>query len=323
MAQFVVSPHMRLHEWVADEKGFFSDAGLDYAFGEQLSSRDGTYHDLGDKVGAYQTFERGRNCDVSAACHWTVNAAAASGHGKLYAGCYSVSPCGIFVAAESDIRRPEDLAGVPVSVGYQSGSHYSTIQTLEEFLAPGDIALSFADGLLFHRLELLVDGKAPAVSLFSGPFYFAEQLGFRKVVDTSFMMASMITGDPDPGDVEKYFQALRRAQVEIDLRLETLPPPLPAGIPRALPGPDGRAPLRPRRAAGVRALYRGHVPTLAALGRRARDLSRRRPRRCLLPGLDLRRRLTPPPRMNGWRSGPAGAKLRGDRRRPGRRFQGG
>ena len=220
MAKFVVSPHMRLHEWVAEEKGFFSDAGLDYVFREQLTSRDGTYHDLGDKVGAYQTFEQGRSCDVSAACHWTVNAAAASGHGKLYPGCYSVSPCGIFVPAESDIRRPEDLAGVPISVGYQSGSHYSTIQTLEEFLDPGDIRLHFADGLLFYRLEQLVDGKAPAVSLFSGPFYFAEQLGFRKAVDTSFMMASMITGDPDPGDVGKYFEALRRAQVEIDLRLE-------------------------------------------------------------------------------------------------------
>ncbi len=220
MARFIVSPHMRLHEWVAEEKGFFREAGLDYEFREQLTSDDGSYHDLGDKVGAYQTFESGRNCDVSAACHWTVNAAAASGHGKLYSGCYSVSPCGIFVPAESEIGRPEDLAGVPISVGYQSGSHYSTIQTLEEFLAPDDIRLSFADGLLFHRLELLVDGKAPAVSLFSGPFYFAEQLGFRKVVDTSFMMASMITGNPDPDDVTKYFSALRRAQVEIDLRLE-------------------------------------------------------------------------------------------------------
>ena len=220
MARFVVSPHMRLHEWVAEEKGYFSDVGLDYTFREQLGSRDGSYHDLGDRVGAYQTFEEGRTCDVSAACHWTVNAAAASGHGKLYAGCYSVSPCGIFVPADSAIERPEDLAGVPVSVGYQSGSHYSTIQTLEEFMAPEDIGLSFADGLLFRRLELLVDGKVPAASLFSGPFYFAEQLGFRKIVDTSFMMASMITGDPEPGDVEKYFEALRRAQVEIDLRLE-------------------------------------------------------------------------------------------------------
>jgi hypothetical protein len=34
------------------------------------------------------------------------------------------------------------------------------------------------------------------------------------------MMASMITGDPDPEDVRKYFRALRRAQRDIDLRPE-------------------------------------------------------------------------------------------------------
>jgi hypothetical protein len=60
----------------------------------------------------------------------------------------------------------------------------------------------------------------PAVSLFSGPYYFAEQLGFRKVIDTTFMMASMITGEPDLDDVRRYFAALRRAQHDIDLRPE-------------------------------------------------------------------------------------------------------
>ena len=34
------------------------------------------------------------------------------------------------------------------------------------------------------------------------------------------MMASMITGTPDPEDVRKYFRALRRAQRDIDLRPE-------------------------------------------------------------------------------------------------------
>ena len=47
-----------------------------------------------------------------------------------------------------------------------------------------------------------------------------EQLGFRKVIDSTFMMATMITGDPDPEDVRKYFRALRRAQRDIDLRPE-------------------------------------------------------------------------------------------------------
>ena len=34
------------------------------------------------------------------------------------------------------------------------------------------------------------------------------------------MMASIITGDPDPDDVRKYARALRRAQRDIDLRPE-------------------------------------------------------------------------------------------------------
>jgi len=122
---------------------------------------------------------------VSGACHWTVNVAASTGHGKLYADAYSVAPCGVFVPPDSGIVHPSQLKGVPISVGYQSGSHYSTIQGLEQYLALDDIKLSFADGLLFSRLEKLIDRKVPAASLFSGPYYFLEQLGFRKVIDTT------------------------------------------------------------------------------------------------------------------------------------------
>jgi len=220
MARFVIAPHMRLQEWVAAGKGYFAAEGLEYEFRDEILSKDGKKHDLGDRIGAYQTFEKGRHTDVSCACHWTVNVAASNGRGKLYADAYSVSPAGVFVPPESPIREPADLAGVPISVGYQSGSHYSTIQALEQYLKPAEIRLSFADGLLFKRMELLIDRQIPAASLFSGSYYFMEQLGFRKVIDSTFMMASMITGEPDPEDVRKYFRALRRAQRDIDLRPE-------------------------------------------------------------------------------------------------------
>ncbi|HSD42143.1 MAG TPA: hypothetical protein VLD36_09770 [Burkholderiales bacterium] len=221
MARFVISPHFRLQEWVAEEKGYFRDEGLDYEFRDNYGPGDpAKKHATPDKVGAYQSFEQGRACDVSGACHWTVNVAASSGHGKLYADAYSVAPAGVFVPPESPIREPADLAGVPISVGYQSGSHYSTIQALEQYMKLDDIKLSFANGLLFSRLEKLIDRQVPAASLFSGPYYLLEQLGFRKVIDTTFMMASMITGNPDPADLRGYFRALRRAQRDIDLRPE-------------------------------------------------------------------------------------------------------
>jgi len=215
MSKFVITPHFRLHEWVAQEKGYFEAQGLDYEFRGVFET-----HATPNKVGAYQSFEKGRDTNVSCACHWTVNVAASTGHGKLYADAYSVSPAAVFVPPESKIRNPEDLRGVPISVGYQSGSHYSTIQALEQYLPASDIKLSFADGILFGRLEKLIDREVPAAALFSGPYYFLEQLGFRKVIDTTFMMASMLNGDPDPEDVKKYFRALRLAQRDIDLRPE-------------------------------------------------------------------------------------------------------
>src|SRR5216683_2421073 len=219
MAKFIVEPHFRLQEWVAEEKGYFRAEGLDYEFRELIRSTAGQHHNKGAQ-GAFQSIEKGREADVSCACHWTVNVAASKGHAKLYADAYSIAPSGIFVPADSPIRTPADLAGVPISVGFQSGSHYSTIQALEQYLAPKDIDLTFEDGMLFRRLELLIEGKSRAAALFSGPYYLAEQLGFRKVIDTTFMIASMINGSPDPEDIRRFFRALKRAQRDIDLRPE-------------------------------------------------------------------------------------------------------
>src|SRR5690554_4644914 len=80
MGKFIIEPHFRLQEWVAEEKDYFRQEGLDYEFRELLRSTGGKIHDKGDKVGAYQSFEQGRKSNVSCACHWTVNVAASNGH---------------------------------------------------------------------------------------------------------------------------------------------------------------------------------------------------------------------------------------------------
>src|SRR5436309_7404061 len=91
MGKFVIAPHMRLHEWVARDKGYFRHEGLDFESRDQLSSTPtGRTFDLGDKVGAYQTFERGRDSDISSASHWTVNVAASIRYGRLSTHAYSL-----------------------------------------------------------------------------------------------------------------------------------------------------------------------------------------------------------------------------------------
>jgi hypothetical protein len=225
MDKFRIQSHGRLQEWVAEEKGYFKQERLDYEFlvkpiitwAANVDAVESTPVDI--QRGAFESIEDGRGCNLSSACHWTVNMAASAGHGKMWGHAYSVSPSGIFVAPESPIQKPEELANVPVTVGYHSGSHFSTLQGLERFLKREEIKLNFG-GLLLDRLALLVDRQVPAVSLFGAPFYVAEQLGFRKIVDTTFMIGHLVTQQADLQDVEHYFNALRRAQHDIDFEPE-------------------------------------------------------------------------------------------------------
>ena len=56
---FVIDPHFRLQEWVAEEKGYFADEGLDYVFREQVQATDGKVHDQGIRSARISRSSRG------------------------------------------------------------------------------------------------------------------------------------------------------------------------------------------------------------------------------------------------------------------------
>lgn len=221
MGTFVIHTHGRLQEWVAEEKGYYAAEGLtDYVLKKNDIGRPDPALVMtpeGKKHGAYESYETGRDATVSCACHWTVNMAASADHGTLWGECYSVAPGAIMVPPESPITRPEQLAGVDVYVGYHSGSHYATIQSLEEYLPAGDIKLRFG-GLPDERVDAMIARTAPAANVFGMQRYVLEQLGFRVIADTTFMIAGMVAKGADLDDVRKYYAALRRAQADIDIR---------------------------------------------------------------------------------------------------------
>lgn len=225
MARFRIQTHGRLQEWVAEEKGYFSAEGLDYVFVDNSLMNDfvaspssvspGNDH----RSGAYENMETGNSCEVGSACHWAVNQAASASHGMMWGHAYSVTPSGIYAAFDSEIRKPADLAGVSVGVGYHSGSHFSALSALQQILEPDEIDLIYVGGPQ-DRLARLLDGSIAAANLFGNPMYIAEQKGFHKVVDTTFMIGFHLEGDVDPDDARKYFKALQRAQRDIDAEPE-------------------------------------------------------------------------------------------------------
>jgi len=234
MGKFRIHSHGRLQEWVAEERGYFKDEGLDYDFLVRPLDLT-TFHPDGGSVqttdaapvaitrGAFETYEEGRDCEISSACHWATNMAASAGRGWMYGNAYSVTPSGIYVPPESPVRKPEDLAGVEIAVGYHSGSHFSSLQGLAAFLPADQIKLRFG-GFPLDRLRMALDREVPAAALFGGPLYVVEQQGFRKVLDTSFMIGYMISPAAEREDVERYFRALLRAQRDIDLEPERYKP---------------------------------------------------------------------------------------------------
>ncbi len=221
-----IMPHGRLQEWVAEEKGYFAAEGLEYSFvitGDYGVGAGSIRRDEGGEIrtGAFETFGAGRDgADVSCACHWATSTAASERSGHLVTTAYSVAPCAVVVPPESPVRRPEDLAGVPVGVGYHSGSHFAAVQALEPVLPPGELRLTF-QGPPNERLDALIERQVPAAVAWGVPLYIAEAFGFRKVVDATFMIGFLVTGsDATRSDVDKYLAALRRAQMDIDMHPE-------------------------------------------------------------------------------------------------------
>lgn len=222
MSRFRIVPHGRLQEWVAEERGYFAAAGLDYEF-----VTIGEFRDLGARpsadggpddvmYGAFESMLAGRACEVSGACHWAINAVSASGQGRMWGRAYSVAPGGIYVSPSSRVRCPEDLATVEIAVGLHSGSHFSTLQALESTIPPAEVRLRFT-GMPLDRLDQMLNGELEAANVFGPPMYVLEQHGFRKVVDTTFMVAFLVSGEASAEEMERYVGALLLAQRDIDL----------------------------------------------------------------------------------------------------------
>jgi NitT/TauT family transport system substrate-binding protein len=227
MNKFRIEPHGRLQEWVADENGYFKEEGLDYEFLHSYAAAASGYALVQTiesaapevKRGAFEQMERGRDADISSACHWAVNMASSAGHGTMWGHAYSVTPSAIVVPPESPIKKGRELAHVEVGVGYHSGSYFSAIQALIKILQPDQLKLRFI-GQPQDRLAALLDRKVDAANMFGAPLYVVEQQGFRKIIDTTFMIGFLLHPEAEMDDVKRYFRALQRAQRDIDLEPE-------------------------------------------------------------------------------------------------------
>ena len=275
--KFIIEPHFRLQEWVAEEKGYFKDEGLDYEFQELIKSTDGAHHYKGDKVGAMQTFEKGRSSDVSCACHWTVSVAASKGTRqalcrRLFGGAVRrLRAAGLAGEDAGRSRRRADLGRLPV--GQPLLDHPGARAVHAGGQDQSDRSPTACCSTAWSSCSTA--RRRPA-RCSAGPTTSPSSSASARSSTRTFMIATMLTGDPDPEDVRKFFRALRRAQRDIDLRPELYTHYYKNEFPERFHATDGHAPLGSGRAHRVRALHQGGLRGDLQVDRRARHLRRHR-----------------------------------------------
>ena len=222
MSKLRFQRHSRIQEWVAEELGVFAELGLEYdiAHGEVPNSPEAAAAlaslPQDPQPSAYRDFLlKSTLTNIASTSHWAVDTAISAGFGRLWPHAYSVMPAGIYVSPGTRIGSLQDLAKMEIVAGRHSGSHYSALHALRAFLPAQDIHLKFIAGR-GERLDYLLGQERTVGSIYGQEAYALEQQGFVKVLDTSFMVNFMIVGAPQPSDVEKYFEAIRRAQRAID-----------------------------------------------------------------------------------------------------------
>jgi NitT/TauT family transport system substrate-binding protein len=211
---------MGLNDFVAQEEGFFAAEGLDVLFdwktfrGTQSSWKELSYFERPQD----RPYAEGREV-IQGACAWGSICNASAGMGRFVPDAYGDSPWAIFVRPDSNIRRPEDLKDVPISVGMRAGSHFNVPYRLEKYLPLENIKVVNTGGF-GARLKALLDGDVEAASLLPPQIAMAEQLGLRKVIEDRFHTLWWVPDSADAGLVGGYLRALDRAEKAMDDNLE-------------------------------------------------------------------------------------------------------
>jgi NitT/TauT family transport system substrate-binding protein len=223
---------MGLNDFVAHQEGFFAAEGLDVELdwktfrGTQSSWKDLDYFQRPQD----RPYTEDKQDVIQGACVWGSICNASAGMGRFVPDAYGVSPWAIFVRPESNIRRPEDLKDVPVSVGMRAGSHFNVPYRLEKYL-PLESIKTVNTGGFGARLKALLDGEVEAASLLPPQIAMAEQLGLRKIIEDTFHTLWWVPESAEPEVVRGYLRALDHAEKAMDADLAKYLPLWKLGVP--------------------------------------------------------------------------------------------
>jgi NitT/TauT family transport system substrate-binding protein len=207
------NPVFDLPVYVARDEGLFAKAGIEVRFQAKYSERNPSDKEAFARL-KESLFESGQ-ADVYNLCEWAgIDRSERSGRGAQVLALRPAVGAQAILAFDKAIQEPRDLAGIPVGINDRTGSHYTTLQSLEGALAREDIVVEHV-GVPERRYEALKAGASRAVAVME-PFI---SLGLKEgahLVDTTFYRgAEVIAPGLSPEQRNAYLGAINEASDRI------------------------------------------------------------------------------------------------------------
>ena len=207
------NPVFDLPVYVARDEGLFESAGIEVRFQAKYSQRNLSDADPFKRL-KEALFEQGK-ADVYNLCEWAgIDRSENSARGAQVLALRPAVAAQAILSLDRAIQEPRDLAGVPVGINDRTGSHYTTLQSLEGVLARADIVVEHL-GIPENRYQALKEGTSRAVAVMEPFISLGLKEGAHLVDVTFYRGAEVIAPHLSTGERQAYLDAINEASDRI------------------------------------------------------------------------------------------------------------
>jgi NitT/TauT family transport system substrate-binding protein len=203
------NPVFDLPLYVARDEGLFEKAGIEVRFEAKYSQRNPSDKEAFSRL-KESLFEQGK-ADVYNLCEWAgIDRSERSSRGAQVLALRPAVGAQAILSFDPAIQEPRDLAGVPVGINERTGSHYTTLQSLEGVLSRDDIVVEHV-GVPERRYESLKSGASRAVAVMEPFISLGLKEGAHLVDVTFYRGAEVIAPGLSPEQRGRYLDAINEA----------------------------------------------------------------------------------------------------------------
>ena len=207
------NPVFDLPIYVARDEGLFQHAGIDVRFQAKYSERRLSDTDPFQRL-KEALFEQGK-ADVYNLCEWAgIDRSQKSARGAQVLALRPAVGAQAILTFDKSIQEPRDLAGVPIGINDRTGSHYTTLQSLEGVLARSEIVVEHV-GVPERRYQALKERASRAVAVMEPFISLGLKEGAHLVDLTFYRGAEVIAPHLTVEQRQAYLDAINEASDRI------------------------------------------------------------------------------------------------------------